>query len=274
MIPVTGATVTVGVIGDPVRHSLSPTLHNAAFDALGVDARSLAFPVADGDGPAAVDAMRALGIRGLSVTMPHKEAVLATADRRAVQVEALAAANCLINDDGVVTAHNTDGDGLVRSLRVENDTDPSGACVVVLGAGGAARSVIEALGRAGAADVVVVNRTQARAESAAALAGPVGRVGSVDAIGEADIVINATSVGMDGVSSPSPGGSFAASQTVVDLIYRPLSTPWLTAARDVGANAVNGVGMLLHQAAIQLELWTGIDAPIDAMRDSVADVIG
>ena len=180
MIPVTGATVTVGVIGDPVRHSLSPTLHNAAFDALGVDARSLAFPVADGDGPAAVDAMRALGIRGLSVTMPHKEAVLATADRRAVQVEALVAANCLINDDGVVTAHNTDGDGLVRSLRVENDTDPSGARVVVLGAGGAARSVIEALGRAGAADVVVVNRTQARAESAAALAGPVGRVGSVE----------------------------------------------------------------------------------------------
>ena len=274
MIPVTGATVTVGVIGDPVRHSLSPTLHNAAFDALGVDARSLAFPVADGDGPAAVDAMRALGIRGLSVTMPHKEAVLAAADRRAVQAEALAAANCLINDDGVVTAHNTDGDGLVRSLRVENDTDPSGARVVVLGAGGAARSVIEALGRAGAADVVVVNRTQARAESAAALAGPVGRVGSVDAIGEADIVINATSVGMDGVSSPSPGGSFTASQTVVDLIYRPLSTPWLTAARDAGANTVNGVGMLLHQAAIQLELWTGIDAPIDAMRDSVADVIG
>ena len=114
--------------------------------------------------------------------------------------------------------------------------------------------MIEALGRAGAADVVVVNRTEARAESAAALAGPVGRVGSVDAIGEADIVINATSVGMDGVSSPSPGGSFTASQTVVDLIYRPLSTPWLTAARDVGANAVNGVGMLLHQAAIQLEL--------------------
>ena len=274
MIPVTGATVTVGVIGDPVRHSLSPTLHNAAFDALGVDAQSLAFPVADGDGPAAVDAMRVLGIRGLSVTMPHKQAVLVAADRRAVQAEALAAANCLINDDGVVTAHNADGDGLVRSLRVENETDPLGARVVVLGAGGAARSVIEALGRAGAADVVVVNRTEARAERAAALAGPVGRVGSVDAIGEADIVINATSVGMDGVSSPSPGGSFAASQTVVDLIYRPLLTPWLTAARDVGANAVNGVGMLLHQAAIQLELWTGIDAPIDAMRDSVADVIG
>ena len=139
MIPVTGATVTVGVIGDPVRHSLSPTLHNAAFDALGVDARSLAFPVADGDAAAAVDAMRALGIRGLSVTMPHKASVLAAADRCAVQAEALAAANCLINDDGVITAHNTDGDGLVRSLRVENDTDPSGARVVVLGAGGAAR---------------------------------------------------------------------------------------------------------------------------------------
>ena len=218
--------------------------------------------------------MRVLGIRGLSVTMPHKEAVLAAADRCAVQAEALAAANCLINDDGVITAHNTDGDGLVRSLRVENDTDPSGARVIVLGAGGAARSVIEALGRAGAADVVVVNRTEARAERASALAGPVGRVGAVDAIGAAGSVITATAVGREGGASPSPGGSFAAPQTVVDLIYRPLSTPWLTAARDVGANAVNGVGMLLHQAAIQLELWTGIDAPIDAMRDSVADVIG
>jgi len=274
MIPVTGATVTVGVIGDPVRHSLSPTLHNAAFDALGIDARSLAFPVADGDAAAAVDAMRALGIRGLSVTMPHKEAALAAADRRAPQADALAAANCLINDDGVITAHNTDGDGLVRSLRIENDTDPSGARVVVLGAGGAARSVIEALGRVGAADVVVVNRTEARAERAAVLAGPVGRVGSIEAIVDADIVINATSVGMDGVSTPSPVDAFSASQTVVDLIYRPLLTPWLTAARDAGATAVNGVGMLLHQASIQLALWTGIDAPVDAMRDSVADVIG
>ncbi|MEO0491793.1 MAG: shikimate dehydrogenase [Actinomycetota bacterium] len=274
MIPITGATVTVGVIGDPVRHSLSPTLHNAAFAALGVDARSLAFPVADGDAAAAVEAMRTLGIRGLSVTMPHKDVVLRAAERCSPQADALGAANCLVNDDGVVTAHNTDGDGLVRSLRVESGVDPAGARIVVLGAGGAARSVIEALGRAGAADIVVVNRTEARARVAAELASPVGRVGSVDAIANADIVVNATSVGMDAATLPSPADLFVDAHTVVDLIYRPLSTPWLDAARAVGAAGVNGVGMLLHQAAIQIEHWVGQDAPIDAMRASVADVIG
>lgn len=274
MISITGATVSVGVIGDPVRHSLSPTLHNAAFDALGVDARSLAFPVADGAATAAVDAMRTLGIRGLSVTMPHKEAVLGAVDHTSAAVDTLAAANCLVNDDGVVAAHNTDGDGLVRSVQVESGFEPADARVVVLGAGGAARSVIEALGRAGAAEITVVNRTAERAAIAAAVGGPAAGVGTVDAIAAADLVVNATSLGMDGESMPSDPALFRAGQVVVDLIYRPLVTPWLAAARESGATGVNGVGMLLHQAAIQLELWTGQAAPVDAMRASVADVIG
>lgn len=274
MTPITGATLTVGVIGDPVRHSLSPTLHNAAFEALGVDARSLAFPVADGDAAAAVAAMHTLGIRGLSVTMPHKEAVLAAVDHTSAAVDTLGAANCLVNDAGVVAAHNTDGDGLVRSVRIESGFDPSDAKVVVLGAGGAGRSVIEALGRAGAAEITVVNRSSERAETAAAVGGSAAGVGSVEAIASADLVVNATSLGMDGESLPSDPSLFRADQVVVDLIYRPLTTPWLVAAREAGAVAVNGVGMLLHQAAIQLELWTGQAAPVDAMRASVADVIG
>ncbi|MEM8707414.1 MAG: shikimate dehydrogenase [Actinomycetota bacterium] len=274
MIPISGATLTVGVIGDPVRHSLSPTLHNAAFDALGVDARSLAFPVAAGSAVDAVAAMRTLGIRGLSVTMPHKEAVIAAADLTTDAVDALGAANCLVNDDGVVTAHNTDGDGLVRSVEIETGATIAGARVVVLGAGGAARSVIEALGRSGASEITVVNRTPERAEAAAAVGGDPARVGAVDAIEHADLVVNATSVGMDGAALPSPVGAFGAGQVVVDLIYRPLRTPWLDAAGSAGATAVNGVGMLLHQAAIQLEHWTGQDAPVDAMRASVAGAIG
>ena len=274
MTPITGATLTVGVIGDPVRHSLSPTLHNAAFEALGVDARSLAFPVSDGDAAAAVAAMRTLGLRGLSVTMPHKEAVIGAVDHTSAAVDTLGAANCLVNDAGVVAAHNTDGDGLVRSVRVESGFDPADARVVVLGAGGAGRSVIEALGRAGAAEITVVNRSAARAEAAAAVGGTAAGVGSPSAVAVADLVVNATSLGMDGESLPCDPSLFRAGQVVVDLIYRPLATPWLTAAREAGAVAVNGVGMLLHQAAIQLELWTGQDAPVDAMRASVADVIG
>ena len=198
MTPITGATIAVGVIGDPVRHSLSPTLHNAAFAALGVDAVSAAYPVAGGDdaGRAAVHAMRTLGIRGLSVTMPHKEAVADAADHRSAAVEALGAANCLVNDDGVITAHSTDGDGLVRSLQVESGIEVDGRAVVVIGAGGAARAVVDSLGRAGAM-VTVVNRTADRAMAAASLAGDRGRVGSAGDVEAADVVINATPIGMN-----------------------------------------------------------------------------
>lgn len=270
MTPITGATITVGVIGDPVRHSLSPTLHNAAFAALGVDAVSAAYPVAAATtGDAAVAAMRTLGIRGLSVTMPHKEAVATAADRRSPAVDALGAANCLVNDDGVITAHSTDGDGLVRSLAVESDIDVAERPVVVIGAGGAARAIVDALARARAA-VTVVNRSAERAAAAAALAGEAGRTASADAVADADVVINATPVGM----ASTPGLPFdpallRAGQVVVDLIYHPAQTELLRAAEIAGATAVNGVPMLLHQAAIQLELWTGQPAPIAAMRDAV-----
>ena len=271
MTPITGATITVGVIGDPVRHSLSPTLHNAAFAALDIDAVSAAYPVAAGDGAgrATVDAMRTLGIRGLSVTMPHKEAVADAADHRSAAVEALGAANCLVNDDGVITAHSTDGDGLVRSLQVESDIDVDGREVVVIGAGGAARAVIDSLGRAGAT-VAVVNRTPHRAVAAAALAGARGRVGSADDVGAADVVINATPIGMAADPGiPVDRALLHADQVVVDLIYHPARTALLEAAAAAGATAVNGVPMLLHQAAIQLELWTGTPAPVDAIRDAI-----
>lgn len=271
MTPITGATTTVGVIGDPVRHSLSPTLHNAAFAALDIDAVSAAYPVAAGAdaGRAAVESMRTLGIRGLSVTMPHKEAVAEAADRRTAAVDALGAANCLVNDGGVIAAHSTDGDGLVRSLQVESGIDVADRDVVVIGAGGAARAVIDSLGRAGAT-IAVVNRSADRAAAAAALAGERGRVGSAADVSSADVVVNATPIGM----ATEPGipvdpALLHADQTVVDLIYHPARTALLDAAEAAGATAVNGLPMLLHQAAIQVELWTGAAAPVDAMREAI-----
>lgn len=271
MTPITGATITVGVIGDPVRHSLSPTLHNAAFAALGIDAVSAAYPVAAGDGAgvAAVESMRTLGIRGLSVTMPHKEAVAAAADRRSPAVEALGAANCLVNDDGVITAHSTDGDGLVRSLEIESGIVVADRRVAVIGAGGAARAVVDALGRAGAA-VTVINRSADRAAAAAALAGPNGRVDGPAAVEGADIVVNATPVGMAAHPGlPLDPALMHAEQAIIDLIYHPAQTELLEAAAATGAVVVNGLPMLLHQAAIQLELWTGRSAPVGAMRDAI-----
>ncbi|MHB1725344.1 MAG: shikimate dehydrogenase family protein [Acidimicrobiales bacterium] len=205
--PLSAATVVVGVIGDPVAHSLSPLIHNACFDALGLPWISVGFPVRAGRAPDALHGAIALGIRGLSVTMPHKEAVAAIGERTLL-VEALGAANCVVAGDGGWVAHNTDGPGFVTSLRRELEFEPDDRRCLVVGAGGAARAIIAALAEAGAREVVVVNRSEWRAEQALVLAGPAGRRGvTADASG-CDLVVNATPVGMDPGEdgAGSPGG--------------------------------------------------------------------
>lgn len=262
------------VIGSPVRHSLSPALHNAAFEAADLDWTYVAFEVAAGHGAAAVSAMRALDLAGLSVTMPHKSDVAAAVDRLSPAAAELGAVNCVAWDSGQLVGHNTDGDGFIDALRLDLGVEPSGCRVVVLGAGGAARAVVRALAAAGAAEVVVVNRTAARAEAAAALAGAAGRIGSMADVAVSDIVVNATPVGMgdpveDGL--PVPVRALRSEQVVTDLVYQPLVTPLLRAAADCGATTLNGVGMLLYQAARSFRLWTGVDPRIDAMRAVLAE---
>ncbi|HEX9258593.1 MAG TPA: shikimate dehydrogenase, partial [Acidimicrobiales bacterium] len=249
-------------------HSLSPSLHNAAFAALGIDWVYVALDVAPGSVPDAVAGVRALGIEGLSVTMPHKEAVADAVDELTPDARALHAVNCVARSgDSRLVGHNTDGDGLVDSLRADAGVDPAGSMVVVIGAGGAARSVVLALARAGAREVVVVGRTLHRAQAAAALAGSVGWVGGGHEIAGADIVVNATPVGMgDDAHMPFDPALLQGGKLVVDLVYHPLDTPLLRAARDRGARTLDGLGMLVHQAARQLTLWTGLDAPVDVMR--------
>jgi shikimate dehydrogenase len=223
--------------------------------------------------------MRALGLGGLSVTTPHKEAVAAACDRLSDDAALLGAVNCVVPDGDDLVGHNTDGPGFVASLRADG-FDPAGTPCVVIGAGGAARAVALALARAGAAEVAVANRTPARAEQAVAPLGQVGRVLHPTeipaALGAAALVVNATTVGMgdprpdDVPVDPSP---LHAGQVVADIVYRPLETPFLAAARARGATGVNGVPMLVHQAAVAFELWTGTPAPTDAMSLSVADVL-
>jgi shikimate dehydrogenase len=261
-----------GVIGSPVRHSLSPALHNAAFAAAGLDWVYAAFEVAPGDAARALDGMRALGLGGLSVTMPHKADVAAAVDERSDAVAALGAANCVVPaGGGRLRGESTDGDGFLRSL-ADAGVAVDGKRCVVLGAGGAARAVVLALAGAGAAGVSVVNRTEANAQRAAELAGAVGEVGSAVAVADADLVVNATSVGMgDGGGLPLDPAALGAGQVVADLVYQPVQTPLLAAAADAGCTTVDGLGMLLHQAALAFERWTGEPAPLAAMRLALAE---
>ncbi len=260
-------TRLAAVIGSPVAHSLSPVIHRAAFDAAGVDWTYAALEVAPGSAAAALDAMRTLGISGLSVTMPHKEAVAGAVDRLDPAARSLHSVNTVSWDGDQLVGSSTDGAGFVASL-AEAGVDVDGAKVAVIGAGGAARSVIDALARAGASDITVLNRTPERAEAAAALT-PVATPGIISDISRADIVVNATSVGMGADESlPCDPELLHDGQVVADLVYHPLETRWLVAAARRNARTVDGLGMLVHQAALQQRIWLGDDAVVDtaAMR--------
>jgi shikimate dehydrogenase len=268
--PLSGHTRVVGVIGDPVAHSLSPALHNAAFEALGLDWVYVAFPVTRGRGAEAVAAVSALGLAGLNVTMPHKEDVAGACDELTADAAALRSANTVVaGPDGRTVGDSTDGPGFLAALADEGIA-VEGRPVLVLGAGGAARAVVLALGRAGASVTVAARRPDA-AEFAAGLA-PAGRTVAFGAVDTASfaVIVNATPLGMSGGDPlPDDPEALRAGQAVVDLVYRPADTPLLTAARARGATAVNGLGMLLHQAARSFTLWTGHEAPLDAMRAAV-----
>lgn len=257
------------MIGDPVRHSRSPAIHNAAFDALGLDWVYVALETPEGSAPAAVDAMRATGIRGLSVTMPHKAAVIASLDELTPTAERLGSVNCISRRGDRLIGDSTDGPGFVAGLHADFGLDPAGMRCVVLGAGGAARAVVLALADAGAASVGVVNRTTARGEAAAALAGARGASVPPEAVATAELVVNATSIGMEGTGgaagSPVDAALLGSGQVVAELIYHPERTALMDAAAAAGARTSNGISMLVHQAAIAFETWTGEPAPLAVM---------
>ncbi len=267
------------VIGDPVDHSLSPVLHNAAFAALGLDWIYLALPVARGRVGDAITGVRALGLSGLSVTMPHKAPVAAEMDELSPTAARLGAVNTVTRRGMDLVGDSTDGDGFLAALGVDEGWDPSGRRCAVLGAGGAARAVILALAEAGASTVSVVARRRAAAEEAVALAGPAGRVAGIAAVADAELIVNATPVGMVEDPQTAAGGLglplglplgldpgwLGSGQLVVDLIYAPPSTALLEAARAAGARVANGLGTLIHQAALQSRLWTGMDPPLEVM---------
>jgi shikimate dehydrogenase len=278
----TGHTRAAGVIGSPIRHSLSPVIFNAAFGAAGLDWAYLAFDVPEGAAGLAMGGMRALGLEGLSVTMPHKAAVIDALDGLSDDAEALGAVNCITRRGALLHGDNTDGPGFIDALQIDEGIAVSGSRCAVVGAGGAGRAVARALARAGAASIVIVNRSPDPAARAAALVGDVARVGSTNDLEAAELVVNATPLGMGvvvtttGEPEPLPVDvdRLGAGQVVIDLVYHPAVTPFLAAARERGLRTVNGLGMLIHQAAHAFRLWTGEDPPLEAMSAAAVASLG
>jgi shikimate dehydrogenase len=259
------ASRLAAVIGHPVRHSLSPAIHNAVFEAAGFDWWFTRFDVVPGGAAAAIAAMPVLGIGGLAVTMPHKEQAAGRVDDVDVAAARLRSVNTVVlREDGSTFGASTDGEGFVNSLTAA-DVTLTDRRVVVLGAGGAARSIVEALGRAGAADIAIVNRTRTSAEAASALA-EVARVGTTDDVAAADVLVNSTSVGMGTDQMPIDPGLLRSDLAVADNVYHPLETALLRAARAAGAPTVDGLDMLVHQAVLQQKLWTGLRVDPGTMR--------
>jgi shikimate dehydrogenase len=263
---ITARTRLAAVIGSPVTHSLSPALHNAGFASTGADWVYTAFEVAPGDGGAAVEAMRRLGIGGLSVTMPHKHDVAAVCDELDDAAVALRSVNTVVPVGGRrVRGYSTDGAGFVASVE-EEGVVLAGRRVAVFGAGGAGRAIVDALARAGAAEILVCNRSAVPASEAAGLAA-VAHVAGVEEAAAADVLVNATSVGMGaGGGLPFDAALLRPDHVVADIVYHPMETPLLAAARAAGALCVDGLGMLVHQAVLQQVLWTGMRPDPAAMR--------
>lgn len=269
--PLTGATVVAGVVGSPVRHSLSPLIHNAWLDAAGIDGVYAPFPVVEARFPTLLEGLRGGAVRGLNVTLPFKELALSAADRPTHRAKAAAAANLLVfEEDGTIFADNTDGIGLLGAFAAQvPDFDPQAGAVVVLGAGGAARGAVAAFVDAGASEVRIVNRTQSRGEALArSMTGPVVAHpwdSAASAFEDAIAVINATSAGLSGEGVlEMPLEATPPEAVVMDMVYKPLRTPFLQRAAKLGRRTVDGLEMLIRQARPSFEAFYGAAPPAEA----------
>ncbi len=274
------------ILGHPVAHSLSPAMHNAAFAALDMDWAYMPVDVLPADLPGVVDRLRAFRWRGASVTVPHKQAVMPLLDEVTHEAEAVGAVNTIVRQRDRLVGENTDWQGFLVPLR-ESGFDISGQRCVVLGAGGAARAIVYALGRAGATTITVFNRTLSRANDlihdlqpeipAVTLRGrSLAAMANLVATSAPSLVVNTTSVGMwpetngcpwpDDLPIPSPA-------VVYDLVYNPLNTRLLQRAEEAGCRTVDGVGMLVHQGAVAFKMWTGREPPVEVMYEAVRSLL-
>ena len=282
-------TKYAGVIGYPAKQSLSAVFQQAAFDHLGLDMRYEVWPTPEERLAEVVRGLRAADRLGANVTIPHKEAVLPLVDETDDLARRVGAVNTIVNREGRLHGHNTDVTGFLRALREDGGFDPSGARALVAGAGGAARAIVTALADAGAASVTVINRTFPRAGRLVQELQP--RAGATELHALPDVyaswlasavscrlLINCTSVGMAGTEeekgSPLPIDLIPAGALVFDLIYRPLNTPLMVAARKRGARVLGGLPMLIYQGADSFRLWTGLEPPVEVMFRAARKALG
>jgi len=265
----TGTTRLAGVIGWPILHSRSPRLHGFWLSSYGIDGAYLPLPVRPDQAQAAIRALPLLGFAGANVTLPHKEAALVAVDRATTQARRIGAVNTIaVTADGSLEGSNSDAFGFLENLRASApDWQPKRGPAVLIGAGGAARAIAAALVDAGVPELRLVNRTMARAEQLAAdIGGPIKpcaweRNGA--AMTDAALLVNSTTLGMKGQPPLEIDiGGMPPASVVYDIVYVPLETPLLAAARNRGLTAVDGLGMLLHQARPGFAAWFGVEPQV------------
>jgi shikimate dehydrogenase len=275
---ISGKTEIFAVIGDPIEHTLSPAMHNAAFEHLKLDYVFLAFRVTPDEIEKALQGVRALGIRGLNVTMPHKHAVTEFIDEADATVKFLRSANTILNQRGRLRGFNTDGIGAAKALK-NSDIDLAGKKVLLLGAGGAAKATAFTLARE-VDEICILNRDGMKARELANLLEPFGKTVAGDELSpkriqqelnDSDVLINATSAGMAPNTSESlvKASWLRTDLYVMDIVYNPNETKLIQEARAVGAKVITGVEMLLYQGAASFEIWTQCKAPVDVMRNAL-----
>jgi shikimate dehydrogenase len=282
---ISGKTKICALIGDPVEHTMSPVMHNAAYKKLGLDYIYIPFRVAPAQLASAVDGLRALNVRGFNVTIPHKVTVIPMLDGLDPIAEKIGAVNTVVNTGGELRGYNTDAAGFLRALS-ESGVAPDDKNIVVLGAGGAARAITYVLADKDI-NLTILNRQEELdwAEVIAELIkedfDKVVRVLELcdeylaEALQKADILINATSVGMSpaGDKSPVPAGLLRKDLVVFDVVYNPIDTRLLYEAKAVGARTISGIDMLAWQGALAFERWTGHSAPIDLMKKEAVKIL-
>ena len=271
----------LGIIGYPIGHSMSPVFQQAALDSCRVDARYVAYPVAPDDVGEFVNGLRQPGILGINVTVPHKEAVMPFLDEIDDWATEAGAVNTIVNRQGRLTGHNTDGYGFLRALREGAGFEPQGRRTLILGAGGAARGVVLALARDGVGPLTIANRTPERAENLAQLAKgrgisaqatPLSGSDLTQAAATAELIVNCTTIGMTHGpgedDTPLPGPAIPPTALVNDLVYNPLETRLLREAAQAGAQTLGGIEMLVYQGAASFEMWLERPAPVSVMLEA------
>ena len=278
----TGHTRIVGVIGDPVAHSRSPQMHNAAFAKAGLDYVYVPFHVRPRDLAAAIEGFKAVNVVGINATLPHKQAVIPHLTSMSREAELIGAVNTLTFVGDEIHGDNTDAPGVLKALAENRGMSiPVDEDVVVLGAGGAARAVVVALALAGVASITIANRTPEKATALAAemdqkTGVPMRGMGLTaaelpDAVGKTTLLINTATASMDPTQSLLISADWLqADTTVYDIVYTPPVTPLMRAAAERGCQTLGGIGMLIHQGAIAFEKWTGVAPCTEAMQQALS----